>query len=662
MFFGGCYTASHRQIVLYKLKNMAINDAVPSGKSPKNVSGWAFNVNDNSIDKLLQNDAKFLVIDYSKDGTEAQRYSPSDLTALHQKGKEAVSYLSIGEAEEYRYYYQPEWKTNPPSWLGKDNPDWPGNTKVKYWDPEWQKVMFNYMDKIIESGFDGIYLDIVDGYEYWSNPNNGEGLVLDKTDAAQRMIDFVGKLTEYARVQKGKPDFYVIPQNGEDLLQYDTDGSFLRTISAVGVESLYFDQTSSQNMASINYRSTNLNKVTATGKPVLVIDYINDGSGYQGNNKLRIDSFWSQATKAGYSPQVSSLDARILAYDPLNATLAGIVGQSAAPIVSSASIPGGTTTPTAVPAAVAPVATPEPVPIAAPVVPTTPISVATAEPAPIAAPVVPTTPISVATAEPAPIAAPVVPTTPISVATAEPAPISAPVVPTTPTSVATPEPAPIAPGTPPSFNVNSIDDSSSTAAQRLFGGSNNDVIKTGAGNDYVVGSRGNDILVTGSGDDIVYGEWDRDYIDGGDGNDMLWGNDDDDTLLGGAGDDRLVGDRGRDRLTGGSGRDIFVYENFVPRTLGRDEITDFEVGVDKIELRLNVFSQLSPGQTLKPEEFAIVNSRRAAASSSALVVYDATSGHLSYNANGSERGWGEGATIANLSNQPNLTAADFRLV
>jgi hypothetical protein len=49
---------------------MAI-DAVPAGKSPANVAGWAYN----SIDQLLQSDSEFLVIDYSKDVTEAQRYS-----------------------------------------------------------------------------------------------------------------------------------------------------------------------------------------------------------------------------------------------------------------------------------------------------------------------------------------------------------------------------------------------------------------------------------------------------------------------------------------------------------------------------------------------------------------------------------------------------------
>jgi cysteinyl-tRNA synthetase, unknown class len=580
---------------------MAI-DAVPAGKSPANVAGWAFSVTNNSIDQLLQNDSKFLVIDYSKDGTEAQRYSTGDLAALHQKGKEAISYFSIGEAEDYRYYYNPDWKTNPPSWLGKDNPDWPGNTKVQYWDPDWQKLMFNYLDKIIDSGFDGVYLDIVDCFEYWSDPNNGEGLVLDKADAAYRMIDFVGKLTEYARVQKGKPDFYVIPQNGEELLKYDKDGSFLRTISGVGVESLYFDQTSAQSSESINYRSADLNKVTAAGKPVLVIDYINDGSGYQGDNKQRIDSFWSQATTAGYTPQISSIDATILAYDPLNATLAGIVGQTAAPIVSPAPTPDPT--PIAPPTpGISPVATPDPTPIAPPT------------------PVIP----PIATPDPTPIAPP----TPVVPPVATPDPTPTPVV----TPIAIPEPAPISPAVTPIPVVSTIPDPAETKPP-----------------------------IVGDDDKIIYGTLDRDCIDGGNGNDKIWGNDGNDRLLGGRGDDRLAGDQGNDKLTGGSGRDTFVYENFAPQDLGRDRITDFEVGTDKIELHLDIFSQLSPGQTLNSEEFAVVDSRRAATRSDALIVYDSSSGNLYYNANGSERGLGEGAIIANLSNHPNLSASDFTLV
>jgi len=30
--------------------------------------------------------------------------------------------MSIGEAEDYRYYWKEEWRTNPPMWVGEEHP------------------------------------------------------------------------------------------------------------------------------------------------------------------------------------------------------------------------------------------------------------------------------------------------------------------------------------------------------------------------------------------------------------------------------------------------------------------------------------------------------------------------------------------------------------
>ena len=82
-----------------------------------------------------------------------------------------IAYMSIGEVEDYRYYWQPSWAQNPPSWLESENPAWPGNYKVRYWLNEWQDIIFgnddSYVKKIIDAGFDGVYLDIVDAFEYF---------------------------------------------------------------------------------------------------------------------------------------------------------------------------------------------------------------------------------------------------------------------------------------------------------------------------------------------------------------------------------------------------------------------------------------------------------------------------------------------------------------
>ena len=79
--------------------------------------------------------------------------------------------MSIGEAEDYRYCWQSSWSTNRPSWLDAENPNWEGNYKVKYWNKDWQNIIFgnssSYTQKVINAGFDGVYLDIIDAFEYY---------------------------------------------------------------------------------------------------------------------------------------------------------------------------------------------------------------------------------------------------------------------------------------------------------------------------------------------------------------------------------------------------------------------------------------------------------------------------------------------------------------
>ncbi len=83
-----------------------------------------------------------------------------------------------------------------------------------------------------------------------------------------------------------------------------------------------------------------------------------------------------------------------------------------------------------------------------------------------------------------------------------------------------------------------------------------------------------------SGNDILSGDRNANSLSGGDGNDLLFGNAGNDTLNGGSGNDLLVGGTGNDILTGGLGNDQFVFA----AGFGKDFITDFEPGHDKIDL------------------------------------------------------------------------------
>ncbi|MDP8269300.1 MAG: endo alpha-1,4 polygalactosaminidase [Candidatus Tenebribacter davisii] len=128
---------------------------------------------DDFINAITSTNYDLLIMDlFFHDGTE---FTQSEIIQLKNKANGGtrllICYMSIGEAEYYRYYWQSEWDSNPPGWLDEENPNWAGNYKVKYWNSEWQAIIFgnenSYSKKILEAGFDGVYLDIIDAFEYY---------------------------------------------------------------------------------------------------------------------------------------------------------------------------------------------------------------------------------------------------------------------------------------------------------------------------------------------------------------------------------------------------------------------------------------------------------------------------------------------------------------
>jgi len=103
-------------------------------------------------------------------------------------------------------------------------------------------------------------------------------------------------------------------------------------------------------------------------------------------------------------------------------------------------------------------------------------------------------------------------------------------------------------------------------------------------------SRGDQVVLS-SGADWFRGYRGNDQLAGGGGRDTLLGDAGTDTLKGGDGNDRLEGGRDADVLTGGDGADTFVLAALP----GRDRITDFRDGIDRIEIRsgANSFDDLT---------------------------------------------------------------------
>lgn len=212
-----------------------------------------------------------VVIDYSADGSAARAFSRQQVERMQRKPDGSrrllIAYLSIGEAESYRYYWQPGWRSRPPAWLEKENPRWPGDYKVRYWERGWQRIIYGspgaYLDHIIAAGFDGVMLDVVDAYDYFAAQNPA---------SASEMVDFVEAISRYAKAER--PGFLILPQNGEGLLEYP---GYLAAVDGVVKEALFYGvkREGSRNPPDeVAYSTSLLERARSAGKPVFTVDYV----------------------------------------------------------------------------------------------------------------------------------------------------------------------------------------------------------------------------------------------------------------------------------------------------------------------------------------------------------------------------------------------------
>lgn len=119
----------------------------------------------------------------------------------------------------------------------------------------------------------------------------------------------------------------------------------------------------------------------------------------------------------------------------------------------------------------------------------------------------------------------------------------------------------------------------------LEGGQDNDTVLAGSGDDRVWGGTGHDSVIGGTGNDSVEAYDGDDYVEGGDGDDWMNGDRGDDTLIGGAGNDWMRGSFGNESMEGGTGDD-YIWSGYGDDTIrmendfGNDTI--LMEGVDEV--------------------------------------------------------------------------------
>ena len=103
--------------------------------------------------------------------------TPKDVEQLKRKangGKRLIiSYVNIGAAENWRYYWNRNWQLNDPIWLKKKYVGYEDEFYVQFWHEDWKNIIYgnpeSYVKKILDAGFDGAFLDNVEAYYFLYN-------------------------------------------------------------------------------------------------------------------------------------------------------------------------------------------------------------------------------------------------------------------------------------------------------------------------------------------------------------------------------------------------------------------------------------------------------------------------------------------------------------
>lgn len=236
------------------------------------------------VQTLAASGRDLIVLDASYNTEDDGAWKPEELATIRQgkPGRRVVAYVSIGEAEDYRPYWKKEWDADKdgqpdaaaPKFLNTENPDWKGNYRVRYWQPQWQAIMLPAVDRVVQQGFDGIYLDIVDAFEFYEYDAVTKDWLDNKVNAEtgntyrRDMIAWVAAIAERARDKEA--GFLVIPQNASQLLEH---ADYRAVVSAIGVEDLFVAGKKLRTEKQSHHVVGFLKQLQAAGRPVLVIDY-----------------------------------------------------------------------------------------------------------------------------------------------------------------------------------------------------------------------------------------------------------------------------------------------------------------------------------------------------------------------------------------------------
>jgi uncharacterized protein (TIGR01370 family) len=295
---------------------------------------FLYQLQDTNYQSLSTTNFKVAVVD-----DDNANLTSTNLTSLESQGKNVFGYLSIGEAEDYRSYWTSSWDTSKPSFVLGENPDWPGNYEVKFWDAGWQNIIINRAVELAKEGYNGIVLDVVDVYQSAAVQKAYTGSL----DPRAEMMNFVSKIADATHAIN--PDFKVFQNNALDLVTTNPDDpssaantAYLAKISGLVAESTFYDEDNTTTSWG-SWNEKYLDKAVANGKTVFAIDYPTSETVQQ--------KFIAAAESHGYIPFIGNME--LSAIDSTNYTVMDSLNTHAFDWLTGSTSGGGTTTPTPTP-------------------------------------------------------------------------------------------------------------------------------------------------------------------------------------------------------------------------------------------------------------------------------------------------------------------------
>ena len=211
-------------------------NSLPSAQGSRNdmrtilarVGRWGCQYQNIDVASIAASPLDLIVVDPIIDPASGRTLSSEEMRLLKRKGNDerrlVLAYLSVGAAEEYRPYWSADWKGGAsPPWLGVESREWPMSYSVRYWHPEWQRIVIDASVRLVDAGFDGLFLDRVDAFHDWRT---------GRPSALEDMADFITQIADATRSRK--PGFLLVGQNAEPLL---ASQRYLDAIDAVSKES-----------------------------------------------------------------------------------------------------------------------------------------------------------------------------------------------------------------------------------------------------------------------------------------------------------------------------------------------------------------------------------------------------------------------------------------